>query len=220
MAKPRRTRTTSEPAAGSTIRLEVARSATLRLTVRQTKKTDKLRNVTVRLSASEYRRLILWQFLHRDCVNSIQTACRHLLARVLPDELVVCRRKVVEAPAVEQTPADDELEPLPVGTLRAVPPPIPEGEPAVTFKFGMLDTEHTTLTLWGLEHAGCLGSTELGPACRHLLLLSLEGEDLVVCRRKVKEPPVTGTPAYTPEGLAVIRSALGLAPTPPMPTAA
>lgn len=194
------------------MRLEVARSATLRLTVRPTKKNDRLRNVTVRLSAGEYRKLVLWQFLHRDCVTSIQTACRHLLARVLPDELVVCRRKVIETSAGDP-PDDEDLEPLPVGTLRAVPPPIPEGEPAVTFKFGMLEEEHTTLTLWGLEHAGCLGSTELGPACRHLLLLSLEGEDLVVCRRKAKEATFTGTPAYTPEGLAAVRSALGLPPT-------
>lgn len=215
MARPRKTRTTTDTATGTAVRLEVARSASLRLSVRQTTKKDKLTVVTTRLATGEYKRLLLWQYLHRTDVGSIQTAVRHLLGRVLPEGLVVCRRRVVEAnpTAEEQGQDEDEVELVATGTLRSVPPAIPDNDPGVSLRFGLLEDEHQTLTLWSLEHSDCLGSVELGPAVRHLLMLSLEGEDLVVGRVKAKAPPVpVATPGYTPDQLIQTRTALGLPP--------
>ena len=165
--------------------------------------------VTYRLSSDEYRRLVLWQYLHRDDVPSIPTAVRHLLNRQLPDDLVILRRKLVEDEGgVDQ---DDDVEPLPVGTLRSVPPAIPDDDRGVSLRVGLLEDEHLRLTLWGLEHAGCLETTELGPAVRHLVMLSLADEDLVVGRRKKPPVPVpVATPAYDEESLRRIRLSIGL----------
>lgn len=186
----------------------------MRLSVRPTTKKDKLTVVTTRLATGEYRRLLLWQYLHKGDVSSIQTAVRHLLGRVLPEGLVICRRRVVEA-ATGDDDQEDELEPVTTGTLRAVPASIPENDPGVDLRFGLLEDEHRNLTLWSLEHSECLKSVQLGPAVRHLLMLSLEGEDLVVGRVKPKPIPAPiPTPAYTEDQLIMTRTALGLSPLP------
>lgn len=214
MARPRKTRPTADQATGTTVRLEVARSASLRLSVRQTTKKDKLTVVTAKLATGEYRRLLLWQYLHKADVGSIQTAVRHLLGRVLPEGLVICRRRVVEAPTTEtDQELDDEVEIVATGTLRSVPPTIPDTDPGVELRFGLLEDEHRNLALWALEHSECLKSVQLGPAVRHLLMLSLEGEDLVVGRVKAKAPPApVATPGYTQDQLIQTRTALGLPP--------
>ena len=217
MAKQRKTRATSDTEAPMRVRLEVARASTLRLSVRATTKRDELITVSITLLVDEYRRLMLWQYLHRDDCNSISMATRHLLARQLPDDLIILRRRHIDA-STQEPEGDPEVEELPTGALRAMPRPIVEGDAVTKFRVGLLKEEHLKLMLWHLEHSTCLDDPELGSAVRHLIGLSLADEDLCVGRRKKLVPAIVAPPAIDPEGLRDMRQRLGLPAT--MPAAA
>lgn len=212
MARQRKTRPTSDTETPTRVTLEVARASSLRLSVRPTTKKDKLVTVTVVMLTDEYRRLLLWQYLHRDDVPSINTATRHLLSRQLPDDLLILRRRHVEATTTE-VEENNDVEELPVGSLRAVPRPITETDQVTRFRVSLLRDEHMRLTLWHLEHATCLDDPELGSAVRHLVGLSLSDEDLVVGRRK--KPGYTVPPAIDADNLREMRTRLGLSATLP-----
>lgn len=212
MARQRKTRPTSDTETPTRVVLEVARVSSLRLSVRPTTKKDKLVTVSVAMLTDEYRRLLLWQYLHRDDVASINTATRHLLSRQLPDDLLILRRRHVEATTTE-VEGESDVEELPVGSLRAVPRPITETDQVTRFRVSLLRDEHMRLTLWHLEHATCLDDQELGSAVRHLVGLSLSDEDLVVGRRK--KPAYTAPPAIDADNLREMRTRLGLSATLP-----
>lgn len=212
MARQRKTRPTSDTETPTRVTLEVARVSSLRLSVRPTTKKDKLITVTVVMLTDEYRRLLLWQYLHRDSVPSINMATRHLLSRQLPDDLLILRRRHVEATTTE-VEENNDVEELPVGSLRAVPRPITETDQVTRFRVSLLRDEHMRLTLWHLEHATCLDDPELGSAVRHLVGLSLSDEDLVVGRRK--KPAYTVPPAIDADNLREMRTRLGLSATLP-----
>lgn len=215
MAKHRKTRAIDDTEAPTRVRLEVARASTLRLAVRATTKRDDLITVSITLLVDEYRRLLLWQYLHRDDVNSISMATRHLLCRQLPDDLIILRRRHVDA-ATPEPEGDPDVEELPTGALRAMPRPITDSDAVTKFRVGLLKEEHLRLMLWHLEHSTCLDDPELGSAVRHLIGLSLADEDLLVGRRRKVVP--AAPPAIDPEALKDMRQRLGLSPT--MPAAA
>lgn len=133
MAKHRKTRAIDDTEAPTRVRLEVARASTLRLAVRATTKRDDLITVSITLLVDEYRRLLLWQYLHRDDVNSISMATRHLLCRQLPDDLIILRRRHVDA-ATPEPEGDPDVEELPTGALRAMPRPITDSDAVTKFR--------------------------------------------------------------------------------------
>jgi hypothetical protein len=128
------------------------------------------------------------------------------------------RRKKTDQGTGLPSGASVPLRPYVAGALRLDLPPITEADKkagkTAYIRVSLTRDELVRLTLWGLMH-----NLEPGSAARHLIVRGLPRRLMVATDEELPEEPAsegppTRTPAYTPEELATVRSALGLPVTP------